>query len=89
MVHSFPLSRPPKGPAITGRRRILLAISQWGDRHLADQQGPPTEFVHRDCEQPLHLQVHCAGGHRLESPREVATRPGPGVLPFAEALHSE
>src|SRR5215204_2653933 len=34
---------------------ILLAISQWGDRHLADRQGPPTKFVHRDCEQPLHL----------------------------------
>jgi DNA-binding HxlR family transcriptional regulator len=68
---------------------ILLAISQWGDRHLADQKGPPTVFVHRDCEEPVHLEIHCAAGHRLDSPREVATRPGPGVRPFAETQARE
>lgn len=68
---------------------ILLAITQWGDRHLADPQGPPTTFVHRDCEEPLQLQVCCAGGHRLASPREVATRPGPGARPFVEGQARE
>lgn len=62
---------------------ILLAITQWGDRHLADPEGPPTTFVHRDCEQPVHVEVHCAAGHRLDDPRQVATRSGPGMHPFA------
>jgi DNA-binding HxlR family transcriptional regulator len=62
---------------------VLLAISAWGDRHLADPGGPPTTFVHRgDCEQPVHVEVHCAAGHRIDDPRQVATRPGPGVRPF-------
>ncbi|RHW27641.1 transcriptional regulator [Nocardioides immobilis] len=68
---------------------ILLAITQWGDRHLADPQGPSTVFVHRDCEEPLQLQVCCAGGHRVASPREVATRPGPGARPFVESQARE
>lgn len=61
---------------------VLLAISQWGDRHLADPGGPPTTFVHRDCEEPVHVEVRCAAGHHVDDPRHVATRPGPGVRPF-------
>ena len=61
---------------------ILLAITQWGTRHLADPEGPPTTFVHRDCEQPVHVEVHCADGHHLDDPRQVTTRPGPGMRPF-------
>ncbi|KRB77039.1 transcriptional regulator [Nocardioides sp. Root190] len=63
---------------------ILLAITQWGDRHLADPDGPPTTFVHRECEQPVHVEVHCAAGHHVDDPRQVATRPGPGVKAFTE-----
>ncbi len=62
---------------------ILLAISHWGDRHLADPGGPPTVFVHRgECEEPVHVEVRCAAGHPIDDPRQVATRPGPGVRPF-------
>ena len=64
---------------------ILLAISHWGDRHLGDPEGPPTTFVHRGCEEQVHVEVHCAAGHRIADPREVATRPGPGVRPFDPA----
>ena len=60
---------------------ILLAISHWGDRQLADPGGPPTVFVHRECEAPVHVEVRCTAGHAL-APRDVATRPGPGVRPF-------
>lgn len=63
---------------------VLLAISHWGDRYLADPGGPPTVFVHRDeeCAEEVHVEVRCAAGHHLADPREVATRPGPGVRPF-------
>lgn len=61
---------------------ILLAITQWGDRHLADPDGPPITFVHRDgCDAPVHVEVHCAAGHRIDEPREVGSRPGPGARP--------
>lgn len=60
---------------------ILLAITQWGDRHLADPAGAPIEFVHRDCEEPLHVEVHCAAGHHVDDPRRVGSRPGPGARP--------
>lgn len=61
---------------------ILLAITQWGDRHLADPAGAPIEFVHRGCEEPIHVEVHCAGGHHVDDPRRVGSRPGPGARPF-------
>lgn len=61
---------------------ILLAITQWGDRHLADAEGTPLEFVHRGCDEPLHVEVHCAAGHHVDNPREVGSRPGAGARPF-------
>jgi DNA-binding HxlR family transcriptional regulator len=62
---------------------ILLAITQWGDRHLADPDGPPLTFVHRDCGEPVHVAVGCAAGHHVEDPRQVTTRPGTGARPFS------
>lgn len=62
---------------------ILLAITQWGDRHLADPKGAPIEFIHRDCDEPIHVEVHCASGHHVADPRTVSSRPGPGARPFA------
>lgn len=61
---------------------ILLAITQWGDRHLADPDGSPLTFVHRACEEPVHVEVACAAGHHVDDPRQVTTRPGAGARPF-------
>jgi DNA-binding HxlR family transcriptional regulator len=63
---------------------VLVAIAGWGDRYVADAQGPPVEFEHRDCGAPVRLLVECAEGHRIEAPREVQTRPGPGIRPFGD-----
>ncbi|WP_141014184.1 winged helix-turn-helix transcriptional regulator [Nocardioides sambongensis] len=57
---------------------ILIAITAWGDRHLADQAGPPREFVHRDCGAPVHVELRCTEDHRVDD-RAVAGRPGPGA----------
>jgi len=62
---------------------ILLAVAQWGDRHLADPEGPPITFVHRGCDEPVHAEIRCAGGHLLDEPRDVGSRPGPGARPFS------
>jgi DNA-binding HxlR family transcriptional regulator len=58
---------------------VLLAMAAWGDRYLADHDGPPLEFVHRDCGAPLELVMRCDAGHEPGSNREVAGRPGPGA----------
>jgi DNA-binding HxlR family transcriptional regulator len=62
---------------------VLGAIADWGDRYLVDPEGPPVEFTHRDCGAPVHSRLECTDGHRVEQPREVVTRPGPGAHPFA------
>ena len=58
---------------------VLLAVSRWGDTYLADPDGPPVELEHRGCGARVGLRMSCDAGHDLDEPREVATRPGPGV----------
>ena len=60
---------------------VLLAISTWGDRYLADPEGPPVELEHRGCGGRIGVAMSCEAGHAIDEPREVATRPGPGVRP--------
>ena len=76
--HEYRLT--PRGQEL---QPILLAISQWGDRHLADPAGPPITFVHRDCDEPVHVELRCEAGHVVDEPREVTGRRGPGARPFA------
>ena len=58
---------------------ILITLIAWGNRYLADAEGPPLEFAHRDCGAPVHAVVRCADGHPLEDYRAVVPRPGPGA----------
>jgi DNA-binding HxlR family transcriptional regulator len=58
---------------------ILITMIAWGNRYLADPEGPPLEFAHRDCGEPVHAEVHCAAGHRIDDHRSIAPRPGPGA----------
>ena len=61
---------------------ILVALSDWGSRHLADAEGPAVTFVHRDCGGQVHAALQCDRGHDVTEPRDVVTAPGPGVRPF-------
>ena len=58
---------------------VMIAVSEWGNRYLAEPEGPPLEFVHRDCGSLVHMKTHCAAGHTLTDPRAVLPRPGPGA----------
>jgi DNA-binding HxlR family transcriptional regulator len=62
---------------------VLVAIAAWGDRYLSDDDGPPVEFVHRDCGSLVEVHLRCAQGHPVGDPRAVVGRPGPGVRPAA------
>jgi DNA-binding HxlR family transcriptional regulator len=58
----------------------LVALMQWGDRWL-DDRGGPVELRHRDCGEPVALQLRCGAGHEV-SPAELdLARRRPGMPP--------
>jgi DNA-binding HxlR family transcriptional regulator len=42
----------------------LAALMQWGDRWV-DDRGGPVELRHRDCGEPVAVELRCAGGHSV------------------------
>ena len=58
---------------------VLVALMEWGDRHALGSTGPQVMLRHRDCGEPVRLQLACEGGHIVESAREVTPVPGPGA----------
>ena len=62
---------------------VLVALMEWGDRYEGDADGPPVVLRHRDCGEPVRLQLTCEAGHVLESAREVTPVPGPGARKIA------
>jgi DNA-binding HxlR family transcriptional regulator len=62
---------------------VLLALMDWGDKHAVGTAGPQVMIRHRDCGEPVGLQVTCAAGHVLESARESTPVPGPGARKIA------
>ena len=59
--------------------QVLVALMEWGDRHALGPDGPQVMLRHRDCGEPVRLQLSCRAGHTLESAREVTPVPGPGA----------
>lgn len=51
----------------------LLALAQWGDMYLAGPGGPPLQWRHDGCGEPVAAEVRCAGGH-VVPPGELAVR---------------
>lgn len=44
---------------------VLLALKDWGDRHLADERGVPVVTRHVDCGAPVHAVLTCDEGHEV------------------------
>ena len=69
---------------LTARGRELLpaliALMQWGDRHLADEAGPPVVVRHRDRGEPVRATLTCAAGHSDLTAYDTTPSPGPGLL---------
>jgi DNA-binding HxlR family transcriptional regulator len=62
---------------------VLVAMIEWGDKYAVGASGPQVLLRHRDCGEPVQLQIACAAGHVLESAREVTPVPGPGARKIA------
>jgi DNA-binding HxlR family transcriptional regulator len=58
---------------------VIAALLGWGDKYASAPEGPAVELTHRGCGAHVGLQLACADGHVLESPREVTPVPGPGA----------
>jgi DNA-binding HxlR family transcriptional regulator len=58
---------------------VLVAVATWGDKYLAGPEGPPQVFVHRDCGELIHGELHCAAGHHVAENRDVIGELGPGA----------
>lgn len=58
---------------------VLIALTQWGDRHTAGPEGAPMLLEHRDCGAAAHVAVTCEQGHELLTGRDVVVKPGPGA----------
>ena len=62
---------------------VLVALMQWGDRYEVDPAGPQVLLRHRDCGEPVQVQLSCRAGHVLDSAREVTPVPGPAARKIA------
>ncbi len=51
---------------------IVLAFMQWGDRWLADEDGPPLALYHKGCGQHLEPVMNCAACGKKVHARDVA-----------------
>ncbi len=56
---------------------VLAALMQWGDRWLA-ADGGPVELRHRDCGEPVEVELRCTAGHRVAT-GDLELAPGPGA----------
>jgi DNA-binding HxlR family transcriptional regulator len=61
----------------------LVALMQWGDSWL-DDRGGPVEIRHRDCGEPVAVELRCAAGHAVEpNELDLAARRRPRKQPSA------
>jgi DNA-binding HxlR family transcriptional regulator len=51
----------------------LVSLMKWGDRWL-DARGGPVELRHRDCGEPVAVELRCAAGHPV-TPDELDLAP--------------
>jgi HxlR-like helix-turn-helix len=54
----------------------LVVLMRWGDRWEAGPQGGPVVVQHRDCGEPLHVELRCARKHRVFEVEEPNPAPG-------------
>jgi len=60
---------------------VIIAIKEWGDRYLADPEGPPLLIEHRECGALVHAELRCEAGHEV-GPRAAKPLLGPSIRPL-------
>jgi DNA-binding HxlR family transcriptional regulator len=60
---------------------VLVAMTRWGDRWLAGEDGPPITVHHETCGHDTHAEVVCAHCARPLTSGDTRMRRGPGFPP--------
>ncbi|UGQ13979.1 helix-turn-helix transcriptional regulator [Yinghuangia sp. ASG 101] len=63
---------------------VLVALKQWGEAHMGEDQGPVLDLRHEQCGAPVRVAVTCEQGHTALTPTEVIARPGPAARPHRD-----
>jgi DNA-binding HxlR family transcriptional regulator len=58
---------------------VLVALAQFGDKHLADDTGRPWEIRHKDCGHLVQVDVRCSHDGAVLTPRDTESAAGPGA----------
>jgi DNA-binding HxlR family transcriptional regulator len=58
---------------------VVVALREWGDRWMADPEGPPAVVRHRGCGEPVTVDLRCAAGHTGLTARDTEAVAGPGA----------
>ena len=66
----------PKGKELLP---VLVALREWGDRHLAGPDGPPVQLDHRDCGGRVTLQLRCSEDHPVDGADDLVPSTGGGA----------
>ncbi|HEX8205253.1 MAG TPA: helix-turn-helix domain-containing protein [Solirubrobacteraceae bacterium] len=60
---------------------VLVALMQWGDRHVYGEGGAPRVLVHQACGHDADPSLRCSHCGEEIAARELKVRPGPGASP--------
>jgi DNA-binding HxlR family transcriptional regulator len=61
----------------------VIALMQWGDRHLAGDAGPPRLVEHAECGGKAVAQLVCDKCGEAIGPQRVELKPGPALREVA------
>jgi DNA-binding HxlR family transcriptional regulator len=61
----------------------LIALTQWGDRYLADPEGAPWVIRHEACGHSVEAVVRCPHDGEILSRRDTRADAGPGAKALA------
>lgn len=53
---------------------ILVALMQWGDRHLRGDTTPPTVLEHSSCHEPIDARLYCERCGRRIAAHEICAQ---------------
>ena len=59
---------------------VVMAIVGWGNRHYADENGPPVLHRHEVCGHDMTSMATCSHCHEPLDPRTVTVRTNPGII---------
>ena len=57
----------------------VLALVNWGDRHMSGAEGPPIRHLHKTCGQPMHGVLVCSDCGEPLAARDVSLSEAPGL----------